>query len=51
MKQKKSKYEEYLEKYCRTRKVSREEAEQHYIVREYKRMCEEPENAEERVRS
>ena len=43
MKEKKSDYEEYIDRYCRTRKISRAEAEQHYLVREYKKYCEERE--------
>ena len=40
MAEKKSDYEEYLEKYCRTRGVPKEEAEKHYLVRSYKDFCE-----------
>ena len=36
----KSDYEEYLDKYCRSRGFCREEAERHLIVQEYKKMCE-----------
>ena len=43
MKQAKSDYEEYLEKYCKSRGFCREEAERHAIVREVKKMCEERE--------
>ena len=39
----KSDYELYLDKYCEKRKIPRAEAETHYLVREYKRMCEERE--------
>lgn len=37
---KKSDYEEYLDKYCRSRGIPREEAEKHLIVMEYRRECE-----------
>lgn len=40
----KSDYEEYLDKYCEKRRISRVEAERHYLVNEYKRVCEEREN-------
>jgi hypothetical protein len=43
MKEKKSDYEEYLDKYCRSRGIPREEAEQHYLVKEYHKVCEERE--------
>ena len=43
MKQTKSDYEEYLDKYCRSRGFCREEAERHLIVQNYKKMCEERE--------
>lgn len=43
MKQAKSDYEEYLEKYCEKRRISRAEAEQHYLVREVKKIYEERE--------
>lgn len=43
---KKSDYEEYLDKYCRSRGFCREEAERHLIVQEYKKMCEEREAEE-----
>lgn len=33
-------YEEYLEKYCKTYKISRSEAEQHALVKEVKRQYE-----------
>ena len=47
MKEQKSDYEEYLDKYCKKRKIPREEAEQHLIVKEYKKQCEErDQNAE-----
>ena len=49
MKEHKSDYDEYVEKYCRKHKISRAEAEQHYLVREYKKMCEEREKSAERV--
>ena len=39
--EKKSDYEEYLEKYCTKHRISREEAERHLLVREYKKECEE----------
>lgn len=39
----KNDYEEYLDKYCRSRGFCREEAERHVIVQEYKKMCEEME--------
>lgn len=39
----KSDYEIYLEKYCASRGVSMEEAEQHYLVQEYHKVCEERE--------
>jgi hypothetical protein len=32
MKEQKSDYEEYLEKYCKSRGISREEAEKHLLV-------------------
>lgn len=40
---KKSDYEEYLDKYCQSRGIPREEAERHLIVQEVKKMCEERE--------
>ena len=43
MAEKKSDYEQYLDKYCRSRGFCREEAERHLIVQEYKKMCEERE--------
>ena len=43
MKEHKSDYDEYVEKYCRTHRISREEAEDHYLVREYKKYLEENE--------
>lgn len=36
MKEQKSDYEEYLDRYCRTYRVSRAEAEQHKLVQQYK---------------
>lgn len=36
----KSDFEQYLEKYCVKHRISREEAERHYLVREYKAECE-----------
>ncbi len=44
--EKKSDYEEYLEKYCTKHRISREEAERHYLVREYKAECERKEAEE-----
>lgn len=38
-----SDYEIYLEKYCASRGVPREEAERHYLVKEYRKVCEERE--------
>lgn len=43
MKEQKSDYEEYLDRYCRTYRVSRAEAEQHKLVQNYKEYCEERE--------
>ena len=43
MKQAKSDYEEYLEKYCKSRGFCREEAERHAIVQEVKKRYEEKE--------
>lgn len=43
MKEQKSDYEEYLDRYCRTYRVSRAEAEQHKLVQQYKEYCEERE--------
>ena len=37
----KSDYEEYLDKYCEKRQISRAEAERHLLVREVKKMYEE----------
>ena len=34
-------YEEYLDKYCKKRGIPREEAEKHYLVKEYKKFKEE----------
>lgn len=42
----KSDYEIYLEKYCASRGVSMDEAEQHYLVKEYRKVCEEREKEE-----
>lgn len=39
----KSDYEEYLDKYCQSRGIPREEAEKHQIVIAYREMCEERE--------
>ena len=44
---KKSDYEEYLDKYCRSRGFCREEAERHLIVQDVKRMYEEKEREHE----
>lgn len=38
-------YENYLDKYCKSYRISRSEAEQHAIVRSYKQYCEEKEKA------
>lgn len=46
---KKSDYELYLDRYCTKHKVSREDAEKHNLVQEYKRYCEEKE-AEEKLK-
>ena len=43
MRKAKSDYEEYLEKYCKSRGFCREEAERHLIVQDVKRMYEEKE--------
>lgn len=48
--EKKSDYEIYLDRYCTKHKVSREDAEKHNLVQEYKRYCEEKE-AEEKPES
>ena len=40
----KNDYEEYVDKYCRSRGFCREEAERHLIVQEVKKMYEEREN-------
>lgn len=50
MMEKKSDYELYLDRYCTKHKVSREDAEKHNLVQEYKRYCEEKE-AEEKPES
>ena len=47
MAEKKSDYEEYLDKYCRSRGFCREEAERHLIVQDVKRMYEEREREHE----
>lgn len=44
--EKKSDYEIYLDSYCIKHKVSREDAEKHNLVQEYKRYCDEKEEAE-----
>ena len=49
MKNERSDYEEYLDKYCEKRKIPREEAEKHLIVREYKKQCEERDLNEESI--
>ena len=46
--EKKSDYEEYLDKYCRSRGFCREEAERHKIVQDVKRMYEEMERENEK---
>lgn len=46
MMEKKSDYEIYLDRYCTKHKVSREDAEKHNLVQEYKRYCEEKEEEE-----
>lgn len=33
-------YEEYVERYMKTHNISKEEAESHLIVKEYKKYCE-----------
>lgn len=44
--EKKSDYEIYLDRYCTKHKVSREDAEKHNLVQEYKRYCDEKEEEE-----
>ena len=50
MKEQKNDYEEYLDRYCRTYRVSRAEAEQHNLVQSYKAYCEEREAAKNGVK-
>jgi hypothetical protein len=47
--EKKSDYEIYLDRYCTKHKVSREDAEKHNLVQEYKKYCEEKE-ADEKLK-
>ena len=49
MMEKKSDYEIYLDRYCTKHKVSREDAEKHNLVQEYKLYCEEKE-ADEKLK-
>ena len=51
MENKQSDYEEYLEKYCRSRGISREEAEKHAIVMAYKKWKEEQDGTETGIHS
>lgn len=44
LKTKKSDYEVYLEKYCRTYGYPPEVAKEHYLVKEYEKYCKERES-------
>ena len=49
--EKKSDYEEYLDKYCESKGLLHEEAMTHAIVREYKRWKEEEDGAKTGIQS